>query len=60
MWIFHICVGVSFQDVTTVLDFNSPAVLKFAAVHKRYRAKWGGLQAESTADSSMDGEEIME
>lgn len=34
MRIFHICVGVSFQDVTTVLDFNSPAVLKFAAVHK--------------------------
>lgn len=56
---------LEFQDVTTVLDFNSPAVLKFAAAHTKVQsqvktAKWGSLQVESKLDSSIDGEEIME
>ena len=49
--------------MTTVLDFNSPAVLKFAAAHMKCQVKtsqWGSFQAESTLDSSTDGEEIME
>ena len=56
---------LEFQDVTTVLDFNSPAVLKFAAAHMKVQSQvktsqWGSFQAESTLDSSTDGEEIME
>lgn len=55
---------LEFQDVTTVFDFNAPAALKFAAAHMKVQSQvetsqWGSFQAESTMDSSIDGEEIM-